>query len=266
MADQNFDLIVLGERPRRLRRRDPRRAARHEDRGGGARSARRHLPQLGLHPDQGAAAHLRDQPPAAPPARLRFRRGGAALRDRQGGEALARGGEAAFAGRRVPAAQAQGHRDRRHRQAGRQADARGGEGRQAGRDAEIAAHHPGDRCARAAASGDRGRRQADLDLQGGDDPAVDAEVAAGDRLRRDRHRVRQLLSQHGRRGDGGGGAAADSSSRGRGDFRVRAQGVREAGHSHPGRRGGEGGEEGPRQRDRRRWRRAARARRSRWIG
>ncbi len=159
-----------------------------------------------------------------------FRRRRTALRHRQGGEALARGGEAALAGRRASAAQEQGHGVRRHRQARRQADAGGGEGRQAGRHAEVAAHHPGDRRARAAASRHRGRRQADLDLQGGDGAAGDAEVAAGDRLRRDRHRVRQLLSQHGRRGDGGGGAAADSSSRGRGDFRLRAQGVREAGH------------------------------------
>ena len=108
-------------------------------------------------------------------------------------------------------------------------------------------------------AGDRGGRQADLDLQGGDGAAGDAEVAAGDRLRRDRHRVRQLLSQHGRRGDGGGGAAADSSSRGRGDFRLRAQGVREAGDAHPGRRGGEGREEGRATTSRSRWRPAARA-------
>ena len=128
-----------------------------------------------------------------------------------------------------PDAQEQDHRVRRRGQAGGQADAGGGEGRQAGRDAEVAAHHPGDRRARAAAAGDRGGRQADLDLQGGDGAAGDAEVAAGDRLRRDRHRVRQLLSQHGRRGDGGGGAAAHSAGRGRGDFRLRAQGVREAG-------------------------------------
>ena len=71
-----------------------------------------------------------------------------ALRHRQGGEALARGGEAAFAGRRLSAAQEQGHGVRRHRQARRQADARGGKGRQAGRHTELAAHHPGDRRAR----------------------------------------------------------------------------------------------------------------------
>ena len=42
-------------RTRRLRRRHPRRPARHEGRRGGTRTPRRHLPQLGLHPDQGAA-------------------------------------------------------------------------------------------------------------------------------------------------------------------------------------------------------------------
>ena len=148
MADQTFDLRRRRRRPRRLRRRDPRRATRHEDRGGGARAPGRHLPQLGLHSDQGVAAHLRDQPPAAPSARFRFCRRRVAFRDRQGGEALARGGEAAVAGRGASAAQEQGHGVRRHRQARGQADARGGEGRQAGGDTELAAHHPGDRRAR----------------------------------------------------------------------------------------------------------------------
>ena len=52
-------------RPRRLRRRDPRRAARHEGRAGRARAPGRHLPQLGLHPDQGAAALRRGAGPDA---------------------------------------------------------------------------------------------------------------------------------------------------------------------------------------------------------
>ena len=42
--------------------------ARHEDRARRARASGRHLPQLGLHPDQGAAALGRDvRSPAAPP-------------------------------------------------------------------------------------------------------------------------------------------------------------------------------------------------------
>jgi pyruvate/2-oxoglutarate dehydrogenase complex dihydrolipoamide acyltransferase (E2) component len=67
---------VHRRRAGRLCRGDPRGAARHEDRGGRARASGRHLPQLGLHPDQGAAALLRDQPPAAACRRFRlFRKG-----------------------------------------------------------------------------------------------------------------------------------------------------------------------------------------------
>ena len=40
-------------------------------------------------------------------------------------------------------------------------------------------------------------------------PEQDAEIAAGGRLRRDRHRVRLVLPHHGRRRDRGRGAAAD---------------------------------------------------------
>ena len=48
----------------RLCRGDPGGAARHEDGARRARASRRHLPELGLHPDQGVAAHLGDLPPA----------------------------------------------------------------------------------------------------------------------------------------------------------------------------------------------------------
>ena len=50
---------------RRLCRGDPGGAAGPEDRDRRAREARRHLPQLGVHPDQGAAALGRDLPPHA---------------------------------------------------------------------------------------------------------------------------------------------------------------------------------------------------------
>ena len=50
--------------------------------------------------------------------------------------------------------------------------------------------------------GPRVRRQAGLDLQRSDGAAGVSQVAAGDRLGRDRHRVRELLPHHGRRGDG----------------------------------------------------------------
>ena len=56
-------------------------------------------------------------------------------------------------------------------------------------------------------------------------PDKNAEVAAGGRLRRHRHRVRVVLSHHGRGGDGGRGVAADSSCRRRGNRRGRAQTV-----------------------------------------
>ena len=56
----------------RLCRGDPGGAARHEDGAGRARASRRHLPELGLHSDQGAAAHLGDLPPAAPSRRIRL--------------------------------------------------------------------------------------------------------------------------------------------------------------------------------------------------
>ena len=59
MAD-SFDVIVIGGGPGRLRRRDPRRPAGQEDRGGRARQAGRSLPQLRLHPGQDRAAHGRD--------------------------------------------------------------------------------------------------------------------------------------------------------------------------------------------------------------
>ncbi len=62
--------------------------------------------------------------------------------------------------------------------------------------------------------------------------------------RRDRHRIRQLLPRHGRRGDGGRGARPRAPGRGRGNLRLRPQGFRKAGHEDPHRRHGEGAEEG----------------------
>jgi Pyridine nucleotide-disulphide oxidoreductase len=53
----------------------------------------------------------------------------------------------------------------------------------------------------APASGDRGRWQADLDLQGSHGAHRHAEIPAGHRLGRDRDRIRQLLQRHGRQGD-----------------------------------------------------------------
>ena len=64
-----------GRRPRRLRGRHPRRAAGPVDRAGRARRAGRHLPELGLHSHQGAAAQ-RD-------GAARLPRGRALWRDRR---------------------------------------------------------------------------------------------------------------------------------------------------------------------------------------
>ena len=55
-AAQKFDVRGHRHRPRRLCRRHPRRPARAIRRGGRGRPARRRLPQLGLHPDQGPPA------------------------------------------------------------------------------------------------------------------------------------------------------------------------------------------------------------------
>ena len=101
------------------------------------------------------------------------------------------------------------------------------------------AHHHRHRRAAARAARHRARREAGLDLLRGDGAAGDAEVAAGGRLGRHRHRVRLVLPHAGRGGDGGRGAAADPARRGRRDRRLRAQELREAGHQDPDRRQGD---------------------------
>ena len=120
------------------------------------------------------------------------------------------------------------------------------------------AHHRRDRRAAARAAGARAGQEAGLDLFRGDEPGQDAEVAAGDRLRRHRHRVRVVLPHHGRRGDGGRGAAADPAGRGRRDRGLRAQGVREAGHQDHHRRQGDQARQEGRQRHRHHRRRQGR--------
>ena len=76
-------------RPRRLRRGDPRGAARDEDRHRRARAHGGHLLQLGLHPDQGAAAHGRDLWPHGPRQGLRAHGREGRLRHRRHRQALA---------------------------------------------------------------------------------------------------------------------------------------------------------------------------------
>ncbi len=92
------------------------------------------------------------------------------------------------------------------------------------------AHHHRHRRAAARAAGTGAGQEADLDLLRSHGAAVDPEVAAGDRLRRHRHRVRFLLPQLRFRGDRGRGAAADSPGRGSRDSSFCAQKLREAGH------------------------------------
>ena len=105
-------------RPRRLCLRHPLRPAGPEDRRGRARPAGRHLPQLGLHPDQGAAALVRNLAPDAPAERVRLQRRQFQIRYRQDrGPQLAQGGAAAVQRRRLPDEEAQDHRDRRRGEA-----------------------------------------------------------------------------------------------------------------------------------------------------
>ena len=120
------------------------------------------------------------------------------LRRQEDRRALAQGREPAQQRRQVPDEEEQDHGVRRHGQARRQ--------RRRQRKLAVAMKDKSNLTltaknvilatgARArAASGPRARRQAGLDLQGSDGAAGDSQVAAGGRLGRDRHRVRELLS------------------------------------------------------------------------
>ena len=113
-------------RPRRLRLRHPRRAARHEGRlRRKARDARRHLPQHRLHPLKGTAAIIRGVPPRDARAEGPWRAGGRReARSRAHAGAQGRGGIRQRQGRRIPVPQeqgdvAQGHRPHRGARQGR---------------------------------------------------------------------------------------------------------------------------------------------------
>ena len=80
-------------------------------------------------------------------------------------------------------------------------------------------HHHRDRRAAAGAAGAGARQETGLDLFRGDGAGEDAEIAAGGRLRRDRHGVRLVLPHHGRRSDGRRSAAADPAGGRRRDLR-----------------------------------------------
>ena len=156
--------------------------------------------------------HAKDYGLAAKDVQLR-RRG-----DRQ---ALARRRRAAFQRRRLPAQEEQdrrdlGHRDHlRARQGQRQGGRQSAQGGTRWRRLCGQARHRRHRRAAAGAARPRARPEAGVDLFRGDGAREDAEVAAGCRLRRHRHRVRLLLPHPRRRSDGGRNPAADPARRGR---------------------------------------------------
>ena len=98
----------------RLCRRHPRGPTRHEDRDRRARASRRHLPQLGLHPDQGAAAHLGALHNHAPRVRVRAGLRQCSLRSCPRGRTQPQGGRAAVQRRRLSDAQEPGRGDQRN--------------------------------------------------------------------------------------------------------------------------------------------------------
>ena len=154
MAETAFRSHRPRRRAGRLCRRDPRGAARHEDRGRRARASRRHLPQLGLHPDQGAAAHLGDLSSAARmPTTSASRPRTSASISQEDRRALAQGREAALERRRLPDEEEQDHRDRRRRRSSpARASSRSSQGRQDRREYTRQEHHPRDRRAGALAA------------------------------------------------------------------------------------------------------------------
>ncbi len=232
-----FDVIVIGSRTGRLCLRHPLFAARPEDGHCRAGRAGRHLPELGLHPHQGAAALVRDLPSHAPAGRVRLLRRQHQVRSLQDRRPLARRLQAAVERRRLPDEEAQDHRHRRRRHAGGAGQGERDQGRQDQRP-HREEHRAGDRRARPHASGPGARRQADLDLSRGAGARCHAEEAAGGRLRRHRHRIRQLLPHPRRRGHRGRGAGPRAAGGRRRDFQAGREGLQEAGHEDPHRHHG----------------------------
>ena len=125
------------------------------------------------------------------------------------------------------------------------------------------AHHHRHRRPAARAARHRAGRQADLDLFRGDGAEGNAEIAAGDGLGRDRHRVRLVLPHDGRRGDRRRVAAGRHAGRGCRDLGLCQEAVRKAGHEdHPRGQGHQGREGQPIRSPPMSRRRTARSRRS----
>ena len=202
--DTEFDLIVLGGGPRRLRRGHTRRPTRHARGRRRTRAPGRHLPQLGLHPHQGAAALLRNQPPAAPSRRVRLRRRQHPLRPAGDRETLPQGRQTNW-----PRASATCSRKTRWpcstAPAASPAPTSSPSLRTASRSPTSPAPHI------ILATGARARQLPGMESDGkliwsyreAMGAHCNAEIPAGHRLRRHRHRIRQLLSQPRRRGHRG---------------------------------------------------------------
>ena len=232
MADTDLRHHHHRLRAGRLRHRHPRGPARLQDRDRRARLSRRHLPQLGLHPDQGAAALGGDLSLHAARQGLRACRPSKVGYDAgRRGEALARRRQAAQRRRRLPDEEEQGRRD-----LGRGEHRRARQGRRSRR---RRTQPPKGRSAPGAyqakhiiiATGARPRVLPGLEPDKkliwtyfeAMAPDRMPKSLLGRRLGRDRDRVRELLPHARRRGDGGRGAAADPPGRGRRDRRLRPQ-------------------------------------------
>ena len=210
------------------------------------------MPQLGLHPDQGAAALGRNLPLYEACQGLRaFGREDRLRRGRRGAAFARCVGPSQWWRYHAPEEE-QGHGDLgrgedpqgRDRRGLEIVEARhatpdsGAQGRSGAGDLCGQEHHHRHRCQAARPAGSRARRQAGLDLFRGHGAEGHAEVAAGGRLGCHRHRVRFLLQCHGRGRDSGRDHGTDHASRGCRDLQDRPETAGEAGSQDPHRRKG----------------------------
>ena len=107
-------------RPRWLCRRHPRRTAWPECLRGGTRTSGGHLPQLGLHPDESHAAHIRGVSPHAPRQGIWSEGRRHRLRSGRGGQAVSGDCQATGVGCRTSSEEEQSHRRDGRRNAARQ--------------------------------------------------------------------------------------------------------------------------------------------------
>ena len=146
---KTFDVVVVGIGPGRLRRGHPVRAARPRRSPRRGRSAGRRVPELGLHPHQGAAAQRRGPATwSSTPTDFGIKVGEVRADYAEADQAQPRRGRPHGQGRRVPVPEEQDHaRSRDAARCNRSTDG-GGEGRGRHRDARGRARgHPGHRLA-----------------------------------------------------------------------------------------------------------------------